>query len=173
MRKAIINAAGEVVNLIEVEQATLDANEWVPPAGHTHIAATTDEGHDLNIGDTVHTATGRLKDRKPVPATLPAAAVLVYSTDESTPQDTFETDDDVSIKVTAPSTVTGRTILVPVDRLDAAGTVVAAAVKWLKMDFTAGVARVTVSFADSGRYGVGERTSKEFDVPETYITVHD
>ena len=84
MKKAIINADGKVVNLIEVEQKTLDADEWAPPAGHSHIAAQTDEDDKLRIGDTVHTATGRLKTRKavPVPPVLPAAAILIYGDDE-------------------------------------------------------------------------------------------
>ena len=67
MRKAIINAAGEVVNLIEVEQATLDNGEWAPLAGLSLIGATTDEGDKLNTGDTVDSATGRLTARKAVP----------------------------------------------------------------------------------------------------------
>ena len=84
MRKAIINADGEVVNLIEVEQSTLDNGEWAPPVDHSLVGATTDEGDKLNTGDSVHLATGRLKARKlvPVPPVLPAAGILIYGDDE-------------------------------------------------------------------------------------------
>ena len=168
MRKAIINADGLVVNLVEVEQATLDKDEWAPPAGHSHVAART-----LNIGDTVNTATGRLKTRKavPVPPVLPAAEILIYGDDEDTPRNQFNVGDTVNIRVSLPVAVTGRSIAVPVDRLDANGRVVEAAAAWFKLEVTMGVGNIAATFSRSGCYGVGRRTSKEFDVPETLITV--
>ena len=171
MRKAIIDSAGVAVNLIEVEQATLDRNEWSPPTGHTIVDATTPQGVSLGRGDTVYLTTGRLKQRRPVPPALPNAAVLVYGADENTPQDQFDAGATVNIKATLPVTVTARMIAVPVDRMDAQGNVIEPAVKWLKMDFVNGVATAATTFSESGRYGVGPRTSKEFAVPETYITV--
>ena len=175
MRRAIINADGQVVNLVEVEQSTLDNGEWAPPAGHTHIAATTDEDHKLNIGDSVHTATGQLTARKavPVPPVLPVAEILVYDDDENTPQHQFNVGDTVNIRVTLPVTVTGRTIAVPIDRLDADGRVVEAAVAWFKLEVNAGVGHIAAVFSRSGCYGVGPRTSKEFAVPENVIVVFE
>ena len=173
MRKAIINADGKVVNLIEVEQATLDKGEWAPLAGLSLIAATTDEGDKLNTGDSVDTATGRLTARKavPVPPVLPAAGILVYGDDENMSRDQFNVGDTVNIRVSLPVTVTGRTIAVPIDRLDAEGRVVEGAAAWFRLVVISGVGNIAAVFSRSGCYGVGPRTSKEFDVPETVITV--
>ena len=79
----------------------------------------------------------------------------------------------MNIRVTLPETVTDRTIAVPVDRLDADGRVVAAAVAWFKLEVNAGVGNIAAVFSRSGCYGVGRRTSKEFDVPETTIVVFE
>ena len=173
MRKAVINAAGEVVNLIEVEQSTLDNGEWAPLAGLSLIEATTDEGDKLNTGDSVDTATGRLTARKaaPVPPVLPAAGILVYGDDEDTPQDQFDVGETVNIRVQLPDEVTGRTIAVPIDRLDAEGRVVEGAAAWFRLVVISGVGNIAAVFSRSGCYGVGPRTSKEFAVPETVIVV--
>ena len=173
MRKAIIDADGEVVNLIEVEQSTLDRGEWAPLAGLSLIEATTDEGDKLNTGDSVHLATGRLMSRKlvPVPPVLPPAGILIYDDDEDTPQSQFNVGETVNIRVTLPVTVTNRTIAVPIDRLDADGRVVEAAVAWFKLEVNAGVGTIAAVFSRSGCYGVGPRTSKEFAVPESVIVV--
>ena len=173
MRQAIINADGEVVNLIEVEQATLDKGEWAPLAGLSLIEATTDEGDKLNTGDSVDTATGRLTTRKAGPPVLPRAEILIYGDDEETPQSQFNAGDTVNIKVTLPETVTDRTIAVPVDRLDQEGRVVEAAVAWFRLEVNMGVGNITAIFSSSGCYGVGQRTSKEFAVPETVIVVFE
>ena len=167
MRKAIINADGLVVNLVEVEQATLDRGEWAPPADHSTVPATTDENHKLNIGDSVLRATGRLTARKAAPPVLPPAEILIYGDDENTPQDQFNVGDTVNIKVTLPVTVTDRTIAVPIDRLDAEGRVVQGAAAWFKLEVILGVGHIAAVFSRSGCYGVGPRTSKEFAVRKT------
>ena len=135
--------------------------------------ATTDEGDKLNTGDSVHTATGRLRARKAGPPALPAAGILIYGDDENTPQDQFDVGDTVNIKVTLPVTVTDRTIAVPIDRLDADGRKVEAAAAWFKLEVTAGVGNIAAVFSRSGCYGVGARTSKEFSVPESVIVVFE
>ena len=169
MIKAIINAAGKVVNIIVIDQAELDKEDgWTPPAGHTLV-----DRMDSRKGDIVDTVTGVVVTRKPEPPALPSSEISIYSGSEDTPQSTFLVNAIVGIKVTLPAAVTARSILVPIDRLDANGNVVIPAVKWLNMEFTAGVATASVTFSESGRYGVGPRTSDEFEVPETFITVHD
>ena len=48
---------------------------------------------------------------------------------------------------------------------------VEAAVAWFRLEVNAGVGTIAAIFSRSGCYGVGQRTSREFDVPETTIVV--
>ena len=69
--------------------------------------------------------------------------------------------------------MTGRTIAVPIDRLDQNGRVVEAATTWFRLVVFLGVGNIAAIFSRSGCYGVGPRTSKEFAVPESVIVVFE
>ena len=174
MKNALIDDAGIVVNLIDVNPGAISEGAWSPPQGHLIVPSPTSAGDDLNIGDTVYPGTGLLKSRAPVeppPPSLPRAAILVYGDDENNAQDQFDAGDTVNIKVTFPAEVTDRTIAVPMDRLNASNEVIEPAALWLKLVVTGSSGLISKVFKNPGRYGVGKRTSKEFEIPETAITI--
>ena len=84
------------MNLIEVEQSTLDNGEWAPLAGLSLIEATTDEGDKLNTGDTVHSgdrAADGLASRFGTRRFCQPPSILVYGDDEDAPQHQFNVGD--------------------------------------------------------------------------------
>ena len=98
------------------------------------------------------------------------ATVLVYGDDEDSPQNQFDVGDTVNVKVTFSSQFS-RVIPVPVDRLDTEGNVIEAAALWFKLAVVDGSGTISKVFDRPGRYGIGSRTSAEFQVPETEIIV--
>ena len=50
---------------------------------------------------------------------------------------------------------------------------VEAAVAWFRLEVNMGVGNIAAIFSSSGCYGVGQRTSKEFAVPESVIVVFE
>ena len=172
-RRAVLDAEGKVVNVVEVTTGDITAGHWGPPDGHTVVMARTTDGDKLSRGDTAHRETGALVSRKPVPAVpdLPEATILVYGDDVDTPRDQFDLDDVVNIRVTLSDLTVNRTIAVPVDRLNAAGEILEHAALWLRLAVVQGVGTISRAFPATGRYGVGLHTSQEFDVPETSIII--
>ena len=71
----------------------------------------------------------------------------------------------------APSPPDGYRTVVPLDRLDANGSISEPAAAWMELAFRGGVATGSVRFPRSGRYGVGPHTSDRFAVPEHAVTV--
>ena len=170
-RYALIDDAGIVVNLIEVNPEAISEGAWSPPQGHSVVPSPTSAGDDLYIGDTVDPETGLLESRAPLPPSLPRAKIRIYGDDKKRAKYQFDAGDTVNIKVTFPAEVTDRTIAVPVDRLNASNEVIEPAALWLKLVVTRRRGRISKVFKNPGRYGVGKRTSKEFEVPETTITI--
>ena len=106
----------------------------------------------------------------PVKPVLPTATIVVYGDGINSPQAQFDVGDTVNVRATfSPSF--SRVIPVPVDRLDAEGNVVEPATLWFKLNVVNGVGTVSKVFNRAGRYGIGSRTSQEFQIPETEIIV--
>ena len=101
---------------------------------------------------------------------LPTATIVVYGDDKTKPQNQFDVGDAVNIGITF-SAQLNRSIAVPVDRLDAEGNVIEPAALWFNLTVANGVGTISKVFNTPGRYGVGSRSSQEFSVPETIITV--
>ena len=144
------------------EEITLDAAE--PDASYIPGAGRTDGPWEGKIYDRV----GDSWSNPPGPTIT--ATILVYGDDKTKPQNQFDVGDTVNVKVTFSSQF-ARVIPVPVDRLDTEGNVIEVAALWFKLAVVDGVGTITKVFDRAGRYGIGSRTSAEFQVPETEIIV--